>query len=499
MYMTPGGHVIRTTFSTFLKNYQTRPLLPVAAEILADLETPVSTYFKTTAGTYRFLLESVEQGAQRGRYSIIGDRPLAILKSRNGRTLFQNLVTRREETSDGNPLDVLQSYVKTYTTPGASVGPFYEGGFFGYLGYDSVRHIERLPNQALDDLQVPDFHLFIPQRIIVFDNLLNRLTILHFITPSGQAEQDYLQAIEELKKVEWQILHGERQNNPGSAADRKTDSTTNMDRADFEAMVAKAQSHIRRGDIFQVVLSRRIQRQTSAPAIDIYRALRVINPSPYMFFMEMGSETLLGSSPETLVKLEDGRVTVKPIAGTRKRGANEKEDHQLMEELLADPKERAEHTMLVDLGRNDVGRVSAYGTVKVEELMAIEKYSHVIHIVSTVTGELQAGLDAIDVYRAAFPAGTVSGAPKVRAMEIIEELEPTRRGLYAGAVGYFAFNGNMDVCIAIRTIWIRGQEAMIQTGAGIVADSVPVAEFEETENKARALMRAIEYAEGGLS
>ena len=491
--------MIKTTFSTFVQNYQSKPLVPVAAEILADLETPVSTFFKTATGSYRFLLESVEQGAQRGRYSIIGDRPLAIIKSRQGRTVFQNLVERTEETFSENPLQVLQTYIRKYTVAEAAAGPFYDSGFFGYLGYDSIRHIERLPEKAEDDLQVPDFHLFIPQRIIVFDNLLNRLTILHFISPTGQAEQDYLHAIEELKKVEWQILHGERPTGACTTPEQQSDTSTNMNRDQFEEIVRQAQAHIRRGDIFQVVLSRRIQRKTLAPALDIYRALRVVNPSPYMFFIEMGSDILLGSSPETLVKLEDGRVTVKPIAGTRRRGSSEREDDQLIQELLADPKERAEHTMLVDLGRNDIGRVCEYGSVQVEELMAIEKYSHVIHIVSTVTGRLRPGLDSVDVYRAAFPAGTVSGAPKVRAMEIIEDLEPTRRGLYAGAVGYFSFNGNMDVCIAIRTIWIRGQEAMIQTGAGIVADSVPASEYEETQNKARGLLRAIEYAEEGLS
>jgi anthranilate synthase component I len=490
--------VIRTTFSTFLRNYQGRPLVPVMAEILADLETPVSTFMKTTNGPFRFLLESVAQGVQRGRYSIIGDRPLALLRSKNGKTVIQDHVLQTEETVAGPPLQVLQDFLHKYRAPLPLDLPFQDGGLFGYLGYDSVRYIEKLPDQAQDDSQSADFCFFIPQRIVVFDNLLNRLSIFFFIAPTGQAEQDYLKAIEELKKMEWQILHGDRPTmlNPENRKNGHTES--NISRQDFENMVVKAKAHIQRGDVFQVVLSQRLQRGTMASAINIYRALRVINPSPYMFYMEMGEETLLGSSPETCVKLDKDRVEVKPIAGTCKRGGDEHEDEALISKLLADPKERAEHTMLVDLGRNDVGRVAAYGTVKVEEWMAVEKYSHVIHIVSTVTGKLRPGLDAVDVYRATFPAGTVSGAPKVRAMEIIEELEPTRRGIYAGAVGYFAFNGNMDVCIAIRTIVLRGQTAFIQAGAGIVADSAPVNEYEETLNKARGLLAAIEYAEGGL-
>lgn len=490
--------MIRTTFSSFLRNYQGRPLVPVMAEILADLETPVSTFIKTTSGPFRFLLESVAQGVQRGRYSIIGDRPLALLRSNHGKTVIQDHIQQTEQIIADPPLQVLQDFLAKYKTPLPADLPFQDGGLFGYLGYDSVRHIENLPDQAQDDLHMADFCFFIPERIIVFDNLLNRLSIFFFIAPTGQAEQDYLRAIEESKKIEWQILHGERPTalNPESRKNGHTES--NVTREEFEAMVVKAKAHIQRGDIFQVVLSQRLQRTTPASAINIYRALRVINPSPYMFYMEMGEETLLGSSPETLAKLDKDRVEVKPIAGTRKRGGDENEDEALIAELLADPKERAEHTMLVDLGRNDVGRVSQYGTVKVEEWMAIEKYSHVIHIVSTVSGKLREGLDAVDVYRATFPAGTVSGAPKVRAMEIIDDLEPTRRGVYAGAVGYLAFNGNMDVCIAIRTIVMRGTTAYIQAGAGIVADSVPANEYEETLNKARGLIAAIEYAEGGL-
>ncbi len=366
------------------------------------------------------------------------------------------------------------------------------------LGYDAIRYIEKLPQISTDDTSLPDIHLFIPQKIIVFDNLLHKITLIFFVRPSGDVENDHRAATAELANLVEKVRGQPPASTDHGVKKSNLHYTGNMDRLAFEQMVTKAKKHIERGDIFQVVLSQRLETETTIPAFDIYRGLRVINPSPYMFYMEMGDVTLLGSSPETLVKLEGNRVYVRPIAGTRKRGANEEEDQALIKDLLADPKELAEHTMLVDLGRNDVGRVARYGTVKVDELMGIEKYSHVIHIVSTVSGILREGLDAVDVLKACFPAGTVSGAPKVRAMEIIEELEPTRRGIYAGAAGYFAFNGNMDVCIAIRTIYIKDGKLYVQAGAGIVADSVPEKEFEETLNKAKGLLKAVEYAEGGL-
>ncbi len=487
-----------TSFERFAEMYQTIPLVPVSTEILGDLDTPVSTFLKTTSGPYRFLLESVEGSTQRGRYSIIGDTPLLVFKSKNGVSTVNDERLGIEMQHEREPLSILQEMLRHYTRPSINGIPFINGGFFGSLGYDAIRYIEKLPQHSSDDTLLPDLHLFIPQKIIVFDNLLAKITLIFFVRPSGDIKTDYHGAANELANLTEKV----RRHHSTSSHQRIQKSnghfTSNMDRTTFEQMVAKAKKHIERGDVFQVVLSQRLAAKTNVPAFDIYRGLRVVNPSPYMFYMELDEVTILGSSPETLVKLEGNRVYVRPIAGTRKRGANEEEDQALIKDLLADPKELAEHTMLVDLGRNDVGRVAQYGTVHVDELMGTEKYSHVIHIVSTVSGILREGLDAVDVLKACFPAGTVSGAPKVRAMEIIEELEPTRRGIYAGAAGYFAFDGNMDVCIAIRTIYIKDGKLYVQAGAGIVADSVPEKEFEETLNKAKGLLKAVEYAEGGL-
>ncbi len=488
-----------TGFEKFKKHYSLRKLVPVSAEILGDLDTPVSTFLKTMEGPYRFLLESVEGGAQRGRFSMLGDRPIAVFRSKNGRSELVDCLKGKMQNFEENPLDVLRRILSEYQFPSDEKEPGHTGGFFGFLGYDAVRYIEKLPEKSTDDMDQDDVHMFIPQRLVVFDNLLNVVRFIHFAVPSGDVNKDYERAIDALKRRIKRLHEAKLSNGPNSVQAVETEAfQSNLDRGQFERMVETARDHIKNGDIFQVVLSQRLSTRTKAKPFDIYRALRVINPSPYMFYMEMDRVTLLGSSPETLVKLQNDRVTVKPIAGTRKRGFDEKEDTRLIKDLLSDPKERAEHTMLVDLGRNDIGRVSKYGTVSVDEFMSIEKYSHVIHIVSTVSGRLGPGQNAVDVFRASFPAGTVSGAPKVRAMEIIEDLEPTRRGIYAGAAGYFGFDGNMDVCIAIRTIYIHDGTAVLQAGAGIVADSVPANEYEETLNKARGLKRALEYAEGGL-
>jgi anthranilate synthase component 1 len=487
-----------TSFEQFNSLYQTMPLVPVSMDILGDLDTPVSTFLKTTSGPYRFLLESVEGGARQGRYSIIGDTPIVVFNAKNGCSTLFNSRDGEEKAEGNNPLSVLQNLLQQYVHPAINDIPFINGGLFGFLGYDTIRYIENLPEQSTDDTLLPDILLFIPQKIIVFDNLLHKITLIFFVQPEGDAYADYRRATNELKAIA-KKFHSHQKT---AAAIEQHSSNgqykSNLSKPAFEQIVARAKKHIKRGDTFQIVLSQRLELETSAQAFDVYRGLRVINPSPYMFYMEMDDVILLGSSPETLVKLEGETVYLKPIAGTRKRGANESEDDALIKDLLADPKELAEHTMLVDLGRNDVGRVAQFGTIKVDELMSIEKYSHVIHIVSTVSGKLRQGLDAVDVFKACFPAGTVSGAPKVRAMEIIEELEPTRRGIYAGAAGYFAFNGNMDVCIAIRTLFIKNGKLYVQAGAGIVADSVPDREYEETLNKARGLLKAVEYAEGGF-
>jgi anthranilate synthase component I len=485
-----------TTFEEYNSCYHKGNMLPVCVEILADMDTPVSTFLKTTSGSYRYLLESVESGANRGRYSIIGDTPLMVFKSKNGSSLLLDEQKHTWQTHQGEPFSCLKALVGKYRIPKELDAL---GGFFGYFGYDIVKYIERLPNVAQDDLELPDILLFVPQRIVIFDNLLNKLKLVELIPSSGNPKNDYERAVNSLQDRIARLRSGTvknevRQEDKPSSGQMQS----NLSQSDFECIVDQAKKYVERGDIFQVVLSQRFQKETTAKPFDIYRALRVINPSPYMFYMDLDGLTVLGSSPETLVKKEGRKITVKPIAGTRKRGASEKEDQALIADLLSDPKEKAEHTMLVDLGRNDIGRVAEFSTVQVEEFMSIEKYSHVIHIVSTVTGMLKPEFDAIDVFKAAFPAGTVSGAPKVRAMEIIEELEPTRRSIYAGAVGYFAFNGDLDVCIAIRMIYIRNGIAFVQAGAGIVADSQPEKEFEETLNKARGLLAAIEQAEGGL-
>lgn len=486
-----------STFQDFQDQYDKFPLLPVSVEFLVDLDTPVSTFIKCAQGPYRFLLESVENGKTRGRFSIIGYSPFLIFKAKNGLVEITEKQSGNAKSVRTEPLKALKEIIKKYQHPKMNDIPFINGGLFGFLGYDVIRYIEKLPESTMDDTQLPDMHLFIPENIVVFDNLLHKLEIITFISPAQDMQREYETAIKTLKNI-GEKIKANRKENTGTGNYNSETFRSNLEDHEFKEMVLRAKKYIKRGDVFQVVLSQRLEVETQANPFDIYRALRVINPSPYMFFLEIDELQILGSSPETLIKLSDGQVFVKPIAGTRKRGADASEDKYLSKELLADPKEVAEHTMLVDLGRNDVGRIAEYGTVKVEKLMDIEKYSHVIHIVSTVTGKLRQGMDSVDVFVAGFPAGTVSGAPKVRAMEIIDELEPTRRGIYAGAVGYFGFDGNMDVCIAIRTIYMKGNTAYLQAGAGIVADSDPEKEFQETLNKAKGLMKAVIYAEGGL-
>ena len=487
-----------SSLDDFRKHYDRYPLIPVFAEILGDFDTPVSTFLKCTEGPYRFLYESVERGENLARYSILGASPLLTFQVKDGVSRVENLVTGEKQEFVENPMEVMKRIIEAYRHPLMTDVPFSNGGLFGYLGYDTIRYIEKLPDSTVDDIGLPDIHLFIPGMVIVFDNLLHKIDIITFVIPNGDMERDYNKALIVLNQIVAKIQ--DEKLSPTRPTARRSHGAfeSNFEQEQFEGIVLRAKEHIKRGDIFQVVLSQRLKVETQADPFDIYRALRVINPSPYMFYLEMEDTKVLGSSPETLIKLDNGRVMVKPIAGTRKRGSNDDEDRRRSEELLADPKERAEHTMLVDLGRNDIGRIAEFGTVQVEKLMDIEKYSHVIHIVSTVSGKLRQGMDSVDVFKAGFPAGTVSGAPKVRAMEIIDDLEPTRRAIYAGAVGYFSFDGNMDVCIAIRTIYMRGRTAFLQAGAGIVADSIPRNEYEETLNKARGLLKAIEYAEGGL-
>jgi anthranilate synthase component 1 len=484
-------------------------LVPVYRELAADLETPVSVYLKLRGQGPSFLLESVEKAEQVGRYSFLGCNPRRQIISRGHElTLLDNGQAHTRQLAAGqDPLHTVAAELDRYQ-PVAPLGdlgqdlPRFFGGAVGYLGYDLVRFFERLPDSTRDELNLPDVHLLLTDTLVIFDHVRHRLLVVAnaHVPPGADLDKAYDDAIARLDVVQSELQ------TPLPAQSRALGQVggelrSNMTQSEFEAVVLRAKEYIAAGDIFQVVPSQRLRRRTQVEPFSIYRALRRLNPSPYMFFLSLGGDPathLIGSSPEVLVRLQDGEAEVRPIAGTRPRGKTEREDQELEADLLADPKERAEHVMLVDLGRNDLGRVCEFGTVEVPDLLTVERYSHVIHLVSRVTGQLRDGVDAYDLLRATFPAGTVSGAPKVRAMEIIDELEDVRRGHYAGAVGYFGFNGNMDTCITIRTILMQGDVAYLQAGGGIVADSDPTLEWEETLHKARALGVAIEMAERGI-
>ncbi len=475
-------------------------LIPIYRVLPADLETPVSVYLKLRQpGKASFLLESVEKGEQLGRYSFIGVDPPITLTLRGNRVdvgAAGGAVLEQVQRED--PLNALSELLRQRQPIPLPDLPAFTGGAVGYWGYDIVRHFERLPATATDDLGLPDAVFLLADNLVIFDHVKHRLIVLANARLEGDITAAYADAVARIEKIVAQLA---QPLTPPDLPDVSSEAgwASNKSQDAYEAMVRRAKEYIVAGDIFQVVLSQRLSKRTQADPFAIYRALRMTNPSPYMFFLDLpGDLRLIGASPEMHVRLEHGVAQVHPIAGTRWRGATPEEDARLAEELLADPKERAEHIMLVDLARNDLGRVSKYGTVKVPTLMAVERFSHVMHIVSDVVGELNDGLDAFDLLRATFPAGTVSGAPKVRAMEIIEELEGVRRGPYAGAVGYIGYDGNMDTCIAIRTIVMQGDMCHVQAGAGIVADSDPTYEYNETHNKARALAVAVERAEKGL-
>ena len=477
-------------------------LIPVARQILADMETPVSAFRKIDSGNYAFLLESVEGGEQWGRYSFLGSNPGLVVCARGER--IERLEGHGVEVLDGvrDPFAALQQILGRYRAVAVPGLPRFTGGLVGYLGYDTVRHLERLPSTATGDLGLPDALFLLTDTLLIFDNVTHRITVVSNAIVQDQSAQEIERTYRESQQKIDAIIAALRRpvgappSLAGRAAAAEPDST--FSRQDFCAAVCRAKEYIQAGDVIQVVLSQRLAIRTSADPFDVYRALRVVNPSPYMYYLRLGDLKIVGSSPEMLVRLEGDHIDLRPIAGTRARGATEDEDRRLAAELVADPKERAEHIMLVDLGRNDVGKVAQVGTVTVPDLMTVERYSHVMHLVSRVRGLVEPGQTAFDVLRACFPAGTVTGAPKVRAMEIIEELEPVRRGPYAGAVGYMSFSGNLDTCITIRTIVFSGGLAMIQAGAGIVADSDPEREYEETMNKARGMRRAIQLAETGL-
>ena len=475
--------------------------IPLVLETFADLDTPLSLYLKLANKPYSYLLESVQGGERFGRYSIIG-LPAKQRIVANGFTVHvfegDKITGTFEET---NPLDFVKGFQASFKTPPASAFsnqalPRFTGGLTGYFGYETIKYIEKklAKTNKPDALGVPDVLLMVSEEIAVVDNLSGKLYFIVYANPSEPSAYEQasmrLAALVAMLRKSVEI--------PESLPMPLTTATSEFGEANFKTAVKKAQQYILEGDIMQVVLSQRMRQDFSAPPLSLYRALRSLNPSPYMFYYDMGDHHVVGASPEILVRLENGTLTSRPIAGTRPRGKSREEDLALAVELLADPKERAEHVQLMDLGRNDVGRVAQTGTVKVTDNMLIERYSHVMHIVSNVEGKLKPNMDAIDVLKATFPAGTVSGAPKVRSMEIIDELEPSKRGIYAGAVGYLGFNGDMDVAIAIRTAVIKNQKLYVQAGAGIVADSVPQSEWEETQNKAKAVIRAAEMVQAGL-
>lgn len=497
-------------------------LIPIYRELPGDLETPVSVYLKLCRQAGQagpsFLLESVEKGEHRGRYSFIGVHPPQTLVSYGDETVVGGAGGMELDRRTGDPLDAAQELLADRTTVSLPDLPLLTGGAVGFFGYDLVRFIEKLPETAARTLDIPDMMLVLADNLVVFDHVRNRLQIIANMRvtsrEAGELRAAYADAVSRIDR----IIADLRQPlvpPPTIECQSGAEWQSSTTRAEYRARVERAQEYIAAGDIFQVVPSQRLSRDTEATPFTIYRALRMLNPSPYMFFLdfagmagvrtESGANSgavepirVIGSSPEMHVRLEAGQAYLHPIAGTRWRGNTPEEDDALAAELLADPKERAEHVMLVDLGRNDLGRVCEYGTVTVPAMMQVERYSHVMHIVSDVRGTVQPDHDAFSLLRATFPAGTVSGAPKVRAMEIIEELEGTRRGLYAGAVGYIGYDGAMDTCIAIRTIIMQGQTCHLQAGGGVVADSDPDSEFEESMNKAKGLAVAVEMAEEGV-
>ena len=488
------------SLEAFTAMAQRGTIIPVYCEILADMDTPVSAFKKIGTGDYSFLLESMQGGEKWARFSFIGSDPSLIFRSKGTRVeLIRNGTIIR--TFDSTyPLDSLQEIMRDYQPVEVPGLPRFFGGAVGYLGYDMVRFIEELPEQASDDLHLYDAVFMITETILIFDTLGNTIKIVCNAHVDRQETIDvvYAQAKEKIEAIISRLRKPVASVGSSSCSTEPVAVSSNMDPEYFKAVVRKAKDYITAGEIIQVVLSQRFQAHLEGDSFNLYRAIRRINPSPYMYYLSLKDLTIVGASPEVLVRVEENHIELRPIAGTRPRGKTEEEDEWYKKDLLNDPKEIAEHVMLVDLGRNDVGRVATMGSVVVPEFLTIEKYSHVMHIVSDVRGILQPGKNSFDVLKACFPAGTVSGAPKVRAMEIIEELEPSQRGPYAGAVGYFSFSGNMDFCIVIRTLIITNGTVYFQAGAGIVADSQPDNEFQETINKAKALVKALQMLKEGI-
>ncbi len=471
-------------------------IIPITMEVYADMETPISLFKRFEDSEFCFLLESVEGGEKWARYSFIGRNPFIIVKSSNKKTYIEEK-NGTISIEEGNPVEVLKNLLGKYKGAGIPQLPRFNGGAVGFFGYDLIRYYENLPDVPEDDLNIPESHFMFTDEVIVFDHLKQKIHIIVNLHVNGNLERSYNSAVERIKAIYKEILSSRWKIADSFKPDfesgkKDIEFTSNTTKEKFCENVIKAKQYIKDGDIFQVVLSQRLCARTNQDPFNIYRVLRIINPSPYMYYLKFKDYRIVGASPEMLVRVEDGVVETCPIAGTRKRGLTKEADEALERELLADRKELAEQTMLVDLGRNDIGKVSKYGSVVVKDLMHIEKYSHVMHIVTNVLGELRDDRTPFDALMSVLPAGTVSGAPKVRAMEIIDELENVKRGAYAGAIGYLSFNGNLDSCITIRTMVFKDGMAYIQAGAGIVADSVPENEYEETINKAKALLKSLE-------
>jgi anthranilate synthase component 1 len=487
-------------FETFSKLATSARWVPVYRRLLSDSLTPVSAFHKIDSGSSACLFESVVGGEKVGRYSFLAADPFLEFEALGTRVVITD-GTKRQEFDSADPLEVLRRRVEEIRPAVLPELPPFTSGAVGYAGYDVIRYSERLPHPPQDDRGLPDLAFAFYDHMVVFDHV-NKTTVVVAMARldsfGGDARAAYSDAQSRIDAIVTRLEAPGAELAPAdidSQGEPVQAYRSNFKQAEFEQAVKKCVEYIRAGDIFQVVISQRLELEIQSHPFEIYRTLRVVNPSPFMFYLRSPRVTLVGSSPEIMVRVVDGRITVRPLAGTRRRGANDEEDRRLAEELLADPKERAEHVMLVDLGRNDVGRVARYRSVEVTDVMTIERYSHVMHITSNVNGQLAEGRDAFDALRACLPAGTVSGAPKVRAMEIIDEIEPHRRGPYAGAVGYLDFGGNMDTCIALRTLVVQGNRAYVQAGAGIVADSDPASEYQETLNKARGLLTAIEVTE----
>jgi anthranilate synthase component 1 len=473
-------------------------LIPVYREIIADMETPVSAFHKIDTGDHSFLFESVEKGNKFARYSFLGASPHLVFKAYGKNISLYEGAERRHYTIEDDPLHELERLMAGYVPVPTTDLPLFYGGAVGYLGFEAVTAFEpTVPRAKTDDLNVPDAYFFITDTLLIFDHHERRIKIVAnaHVSDPAHADAAYDQAATKIAELEARLSRAVPGRLLPAFSDVKPlDPAINMTRDEYVKMTEAMQEYIRAGDIFQVVPSQRFEVPFDHPPIDLYRALRLINPSPYMFILQLGAMALVGSSPELHVRCEEGKVQIRPIAGTRPRGQTPEEDDALTAELLADPKERAEHVMLVDLARNDVGRVCNFNTVHLTDFMITERYSHVMHIVSNVEGELAPGHSSYDVMRATFPAGTVSGSPKIRAMQIIADMEPTCRGTYAGAVGYFSFSGNLDSCIAIRTVLLKDDKAYLQAGGGLVADSTPLGEYQESVTKAKAGLKALAMA-----